>query len=193
MKRAGILLAKCVVAAEALLFPLLAVAFIFLILLTPSSSEKGIDFSHLSLLSVVKPQYSFLEMHGLITMRTAEALRIYSAFIVVSIIIGILRVLSGPILFYLFDVKLMLNRARLSLPRFIIGWLFFSLSFIPCTLNISISAKVSVIRTIIEHATTLYVLLQTLVFVFGIVVFVEGLLGCANLALANAKCNYGKR
>jgi hypothetical protein len=185
MKKAARLTAKLIVAVQYMLLPLIIIAFTMPERIVAALSRFGVDFPRLPMAWIAEDQRAFLASRGLITPRVESALWLFSAFALLSIGPAALRLLSGPLLFDVADWRTVLRKNNSSIPRFLIGWLFMS-SGVWWALDIRTTLSTH-LRGMVKTTTTAYVAFETFMFVCAVICFVEGLLGCIQIAFTQQR------
>lgn len=97
--------------------------------------------------------------------------------------VALLRLVSGPVLFDLTDWQKILKRTNSSRFRFVLIVLLLGPGSIWTALSVDMAKSMPLSKLMLFSSPRLLIGLEAFVFVFGVVVSAEGLLGCVQFAL----------
>lgn len=180
------IIAKGIFAVEMALFPVLFLAFILPNQVVRMGAALGLDFRAVPDFWSLRDEQLFFASHGLSSPQVIYSLHISYVFVLATIVIVFLRLISGPLLFDVIDTRAILEKKRSSILRFVLSFLFVSGGGI-WALHFSSSDASGVLKALIYSSPCRYIFLQAGAFVFGVVALVEGALGCIQLFLTRKR------
>jgi hypothetical protein len=159
--------------------PLLILAFLLLTQVTRVAHSMGVDLESPHSLWFLKGQYAFLSNRGLISPRVVAALHMFECFACLSIIIGILCLISVLGTFALDWRAIVARRKKQNVSTFklIAGWLLVGPGGIWGSLDIDGWFR-TLLKPIFFSSPVFLVGLEACCFIFGTIAIVWGLLGC---------------